>query len=257
MRHQRKHGKEQLSAAVKSAQPSGSWKENLWVNAVKTIAGAACSAILAYPFFSSSVNRHLTRLYRPANCAIFLSQMKVMTDSEAAANYPVYRSAYADMQGSPRDIENARDKLERLRDKKWILPGLRQTLGAIYLEMGSLKKAEDSVNSELHLIGCLDAKPESELKSMNLVDGPQGSTVEFREVLNRSRGMAEYNLASVYTQEGKLNKALEHLRLAIVGGFPASAEDLEVLERDRFLTPLHNLAEYEPIVAPLRLRLAR
>lgn len=87
----------------------------------------------------------------------------------------------------------------------------KNRLGIAYSELGNLKKA--------------------------------GPILEEAAKLSENNAQPVYHLARVYAKTGDLNKAFEHLDLAIKNGFA----QLSRFERDPMLSPLTSDARYEPL----------
>lgn len=196
-----------------------------------------------------------------ARCAGAEATWKFPPSESANSGRNVYRDYYDAMnRGKQGDWQGAKKGLQKLAREGWAIPGIRENLGAANLELENTRDAEAQIDSEITLLNSLDRRPDDDLIGLNLVDPltkPPPTVSDVRDVLKRARALAQYNMASVYAQEGDPVKAFRALELAIASGYGNAAGDLDTLERDRLLAPSRNLPDYEKLLAPLRVRLGR
>jgi len=188
-------------------------------------------------------------------CAAFT---EVPSAQDANNYYGDFKNAVDEAaKGKPANWSTAMAGLQKLVDAHWAIPGIRENLGAANLELEKVGDAKTNVESEFTLLDCLDRDSDDRLPKFLVAPSESQAPPHVREVLKRARAIAQFQMSRIFAQQGEPTTARDRLRLAIANGYGTTVDDLDTLERDRFMAPLRNLPEYDPMLAPLRVRLGR
>ncbi len=222
--------------------------------------------VLAIPPVHEPLGRFASATSAWGSCRPFEYRWKILTSEDAPQIYREFHDALAMAGEKQANWKGARRELSRLENENWALPGIRENLAAVYLEMEGREaesgetngraEAAQRLDAEDKLLRCIDStRSESEIRTMSLVDpavSPSPSTAEIHNVLMRARAISNYYRADLRALEGDAPGAFHALEYAFSNGYPATSAELDDIERDRFLTPLRKLQQYDSLLAPLR-----
>jgi tetratricopeptide (TPR) repeat protein len=131
--------------------------------------------------------------------------------------------------------------------------GMHENIAAAQLKLKRFAEAENHLEEELKLIGCLDQMSDTDLPKFAymLEVGQEGANnpnlaraQAMRKRIKQVRGAAHYNLACIRSHRGMTDQAIAELQQAVEDGFC----DLSALRRDPDLANVRSAKGFKEVL---------
>ncbi|MBZ5623308.1 MAG: hypothetical protein LAQ69_31990 [Acidobacteriia bacterium] len=147
----------------------------------------------------------------------------------------------------------ALNEFEQVRQIDPNFLAMHEDIAAAQLKLKKFPDAENHLEEELKLIGCLDQMNDTDLPKFAymLEVGQEGGSnsnlaraLAMRKRIKQARGAAHYNLACIRSHQGITEQALAELRQAVENGF----SDVSALRRDPDLANVRSARGFQEVL---------
>jgi uncharacterized protein YdbL (DUF1318 family) len=153
--------------------------------------------------------------------------------------------------------ENASSEFEQALkiDKNFL--GLNLNSGSALIALKKYSEAEAALKQELKLVGCLEGVPAEslgrydymiEVSERDPAKKETAKAAEFRLQMGKVKSISEYNLACVYSREGRLSDSTSMLREAVKDGYSDGSQ----IASDANLAAVRGTPDYKEILTMVK-----
>lgn len=149
--------------------------------------------------------------------------------------------------------ELALNEFEQVRQIDPNFLAMHENIAAAQMKLRRFSEAENHLQEELKLIGCLDQMNDADLSRFAyMLEVGQGGASNadlaragaMRKRIKQARGAAHYNLACIRSRQGNTEQAIAELRHAVENGFC----DLSALRRDPDLAKVRSARDFQEVL---------